>query len=142
MMSDVLYKILSVFLAFTVLFSTLSYSVDKHICMGEVTDTSYFSNAKTCNMLIEVKTCTEQNLSHDKVQKEKCCNDVHELIQGHQMEQQALKSLELDEIQFVLAFSYTLQNLYEEETDKIPFVSDSPPLVDKDINVLYQTFLI
>ena len=142
-MRDVIHKRLSVFLAFTVLFSTLSFSVDKHVCMGEVTNTSYFSDADSCGMIMELEDCTLENLTYDKVQKEKCCDDIHELIPGNQTEQQALQGFEFDELQFVLAFSYTYRNLYEDKTDKTHFISHSPPpLVGKDINVLYQTFLI
>ena len=142
MMRDISHKILSVFLAFTVLFSTLSFSVDKHICMGEVTDTSYFSDADTCGMIMEEETCAVDRIHTDKVQKEKCCNDIHELIPGNQTEQQALQSFEIAKAQFILVFSYALVNLHKEKKQFIPFDYHSAPLVDKDINVLYQTFLI
>ena len=141
-MREILHKILSVFLAFTVLFSTLSYSVDQHICMGVVTDTSYFSDADSCGMIMDLEDCNIDGLSDDKVQKEKCCNDIHELIRGNQTEQQALQSFEIQKAQFLIVSSYTYINLHENDTDKAPFRDHSPPLVDKDINVLYQTFLI
>ena len=140
-MRDILHKILSVFLAFTVLFSTLSFSVDKHICMGEVMDSSYFSDADSCGMIMEVEDCNIDGFT-DEVQKEKCCNDIHELIPGNQTEQQALQSFDIEKVQFLIAFSYTYINLHEDDTDKVPFRDHSPPPVDKDINVLYQTFLI
>ena len=142
MMKDISHKILSVFLAFTVLFSTLSFSVDKHICMGEVTDTSYFSDADTCGMIMEKEACAADGMHTDKVQKEKCCADIHELIPGNQTEQQALQSFEIAKVQFIMVFSYALVNLYKEKKQLTPFSYHSPPLVDKDINVLYQTFLI
>jgi hypothetical protein len=142
MMRDILHKILSVFLSFTVLFSTLSFSVDQHVCMGEVTDTSYFSDADSCGMIMEVEDCAIDGLTDDKVQREKCCNDIHELIPGNQTEQKALQSFEIEKAQFLLVFYCTYINLLEDDTDELPFRSHSPPLVDKDINVLYQTFLI
>jgi len=141
-MRDVLHKILSIFLAFTVLFSTLSFSVDKHVCMGEVTNTSYFSDADSCGMIMESEDCTLENITYDKVQKEKCCQDVQELIPGNQNEQQAMENFELNQVQFIIAFASTYLNLFEENTDQINFKHYTPPLVDKDINVLYQTFLI
>ena len=142
MMRDVLHKILSVFLAFTVLFSALSFSVDKHICMGEVMDTAYFSDADSCGMIMEEEVCDID--SHDVVmaQKERCCIDFHELVPGNQTEQQALESIEIEKVQFLLLFSYTFINLYEEKKEITPFNYHPPPQVDKDINVLYQTFLI
>lgn len=93
-------------------------------------------------MNMELEDCVIDGLTDDKVQKEKCCNDIHELIPGNQTEQQALQNFEIEKVQFLIAFSYTYLNLYEDDTDEIPFRSHSPPLVDKDISVLYQTFLI
>jgi hypothetical protein len=110
--------------------------------MGEVTDTSYFSDADSCSMNMELEDCAIDGLTDHKVQKEKCCNDIHVLIPGNQTEQQALQNFEIEKVQFLIAFSYTYVNFYEDDTDEIPFRSHSPPLVDKDINVLYQTFLI
>ena len=139
-MKKVLHKILSVFLAFTVLFSTLSFSVDKHICMGEVTNTSYFTEADSCGM--EVDVCNSDNALQHNIKKEKCCDSVYELISGNQVEQQALLTLEIEKAQFILAFAYTYINLSSENSEAIIFNFHPPPLVDKDITVLYQTFLI
>ena len=139
-MRDVLHKILSVFLALTVLFSTFSFTVEKHFCMGEVTDSTYFVDVASCGM--DDEDCEIAIDMGTIIQKEKCCHDVQELIPGNQNEQKALDSFEFDQVRFVLAYTYTFLNLFEENRDLIPFKYYTPPLVDKDINVLYQTFLI
>lgn len=140
MMLQVLHKILSVFLAVIVLFSTLSFSIEKHICMGKITDTSFFTEVSSCEMM--VVECDTDDFSGNNIQKKSCCDNIQELIPGNQNEQQALQSFKIDQAQFVVAYFYTYQNLFEERKDIIPFKYYSPPLVDKDINVLYQTFLI
>jgi len=139
-MRDVLHKILSVFLAFIVLFSTFSFTIEKHYCMGEVTDSAYFVDVASCGM--EVEDCETAIDMETKIQKEKCCQDIQELIPGNQNEQQAIGNFELDQVQFILAFASTYLDLFEENTDQVTFKYYTPPLVDKDINVLYQTFLI
>jgi hypothetical protein len=139
-MLQVLHKILAIIIAFVVFFSSLSFTVEKHVCMGEVTSTSYFNEADSCGMISEV--CDLNKPFEAEIQKEKCCNDIHELIQGNQNEQQALNSLELDQLQFILTFTYTYLNLFEDTADLNLANIYSPPLVDRDINVLYQTFLI
>lgn len=133
-------KISSVFLAFTVMFSTLSFTVEKHVCMGEITDVSFFIEADTCGMTAD--DCDAKDSLETKAEKEKCCNNLQELIQGNQNEQQALNSLELNQLQFILTFTYTYLNLFEPSTNLNLANIYSPPLVDRDINVLYQTFLI
>lgn len=139
-MLQVLHKILAIIIAFVILFSTLSFTVEKHVCMGEITDVSYFTVAETCGMTVE--DCTIENPSETKIQPEKCCNNIQKLIEGNQTEQQAIDSFELSQVQFILAYTYTYLNLFEGNNEIIPFKYYTPPLVDKDINVLYQTFLI
>jgi hypothetical protein len=139
-MNRIFHKILSLTLAFTVLFSTLSFTVEKHICMGEVTDATYFMDLDSCGMIVE--ECELAVDEQEKVQKEKCCQDIQELIPGNQNEQQAIENFELDQVQFILTFASTYLDLFEENTDQVTFKYYTPPLVDKDIHVLYQTFLI
>lgn len=139
-MLQFLHKIIALILAFTVLFSSFSFTVEKHICMGEITDVSYFTAADSCGMTDE--DCDINDSLETKIQKEKCCNDVHELIPGNQNEQQALQSFEIEQVQFIIAYTNIYINLFEDKKDIIPYKDYKPPLVDKDINVLYQTFLI
>ncbi len=139
-MLKILHKVLASFLAFVILFSTLSFSVQKHICMGEVTDVSFFREADNCEMMVE--KCDAGDLVPSKIQEKNCCENVLEFIPGNENEQQALSNFEIEQVKFVLTYAYTYQNLLEERNNIIPFIDCSPPLVDKDINVLYQTFLI
>lgn len=141
-MLQVVHKILAVIIAVIVLISTMSFTVEKHVCMGEVTSTSYFSNADSCGMIMNEEDCSNDILSHDILQKEKCCNDIHELIPGNQTEQQALESFELSQVQFVLAYTFTYLNILEVKEDTTPYIHFSPPIVDEDLQVLYQSFLI
>ena len=139
-MLQFLHKILALILAFIVLFSSFSFTVEKHICMGKVIDVSYFSRADSCGMIDE--DCGVNDSLETKIQKEKCCSNVQELIPGNQNEQQALQSFEIEQLQFIITYFYTYIHLFEDKNDIIPYKNYTPPLVDKDINVLYQTFLI
>src|SRR5690606_15745695 len=70
-------KITSFLLAFLVLLSTVSFTVEKHFCGSFLVDTALFSSADSCGM--EVKQddgylCT--------VTKTSCCSDETILIQG------------------------------------------------------------
>ncbi len=59
-MKETLYKSLHVLMAFFVLASTVSWTVDKHICMGRVVSISVFEKAQGCDMPMEsTKTCCE-----------------------------------------------------------------------------------
>ncbi len=141
-MLQALHKILSIIIALVVLFSSLSFTVEKHVCMGKITDTSFFNQADSCGMIMDEEDCTIDDFSQHKMEKEKCCNDIQQIISGNQNEQQALDTFEISNLQFVLAYTYTYINLFEVKEQPRAFTYYSPPLVDKDIQVLYQTFLI
>lgn len=139
-MLQVLHKILAIIIALVVLFSSLSFTVEKHVCMGQVTDTSYFAKADNCGMISD--ECDVNNSLETKIKKEKCCNNIQELFPGNQNEQQALQNFEINKVQFALAFNFTYLDLFKQKNEFIPFIEYSPPLVGKDIIVLYQNFLI
>lgn len=139
-MLQFLHKILAFILALVILFSTLSFTVEKHICLGEVIDVSYFSKADNCGMVSE--DCDLDIPSQTKIQREKCCNDTHELVQGNQHEQPALKKIEINQVAFIFALVYSYNGLFEQKTDKNYFSLYLPPLVHRDLPILYQTFLI
>lgn len=139
-MFEMIRKIFAFFLATVVMFSSFSYTVEKHICMGEVTDVSFFDSSDGCGMKDD--DCAEAPTSETVIRKEKCCHTVQELIPGNQNEQKALDKVEINQLQFVFAYTYAYLNLFEENFEISTFHYVPPPLADKDINVLYQTFLI
>jgi len=141
MLKQILHKILASFLALVVLFSSLSFTVNQHLCHGKVVSTSYFTKAKSCGM--NIGFCKNDNSSESHLNRTSCCKDITEFIQGNDTEQQALACFEMPQIQFVTAFicPYIIPLSTYVEKDNF---SDyhPPPLIDKDIQVLYQTFLI
>ncbi len=144
MVLQFLNKILALILAFIVIFSSLSFTVEKHVCMDEVTDVSFFNQADSCGMETDECNHQDKNFDSSKSFNEKdCCNNIHELIQGNPVQQQAIDGFEITQVSFIVAYAYTYLNLFKENKDEIPFTDYSPPpLIDKDIQILYQTFLI
>ncbi|MCF6222434.1 MAG: hypothetical protein L3J34_01770 [Flavobacteriaceae bacterium] len=105
--------------------------------MGEITNVSYFTSSEPCGMNMETHDFNNQNF-----QNEKCCNDIQQLISGNKNEQQALDKLEINNVKFILAYTYTYLNLFEKRDDISTFIDTSPHILDRDYQVLYQTFLI
>jgi len=139
-MKEVLHKISSILMALLVLFSSFSFTVHKHICGGEIADVSYILQADSCGM--EMNDCANDNSSQRSFEKESCCNDISEVIEGNQNEQQALQSLELEQIQFVTLFVDSYINLFKEANTPTFNKEYAPPIVVKDIYKLDEVFLI
>ena len=127
-------------MSFVVLFSTMSFSISEHFCGDQLVDTSYFFTADSCNMMdmqmpVSSDECT--------IEKEDCCSDNNEFIQGSSEVQPIVTSLDLEQQFYIASFVYTYINLFEGlENNVIPFKNYTPPLIVKDIQVLDNVFLI
>jgi len=129
----------SLFLALMMLFSTFSFTISTHFCGGELADYSFVGNLDRC----EMPTKTHNDTRETSLNSISCCQDSIETIEGTNDELTVVKELEVQEVQFLVAFSYIYMNLFEGlEQHIVPFKDYSPPLVTKDIPVLYDTFLI
>lgn len=126
---------MSLVLSLLVMLSTLSFTINKHYCGGQLVDAS---------ILIEAHKCEGMDSDDKTYVKKPCCEDTIDVIEG----QDELKASDLEnmacEQQIILAafvYSYTL---YFESLPKplVPHRGYSPPNLIADIQVINETFLI
>ena len=108
--------------------------------MGQLADYSIVGDVDRCNM----PEPNDQDDSEAKIiAKIPCCNDVLELIESTNTKLKISKEFSLDDFGFLAIFMATYINLFEGlQENVIPFNGHSPPILTKDIQVLYQTYLI
>ncbi|MBZ9632148.1 hypothetical protein LB465_15300 [Salegentibacter sp. LM13S] len=122
---------ISIAMAFMVLFSTFSFTVDKHFCGSFLVDTAIFSEAKTCGM--EMETSTEDS----------CCSNEKIAVEGQDELKHQFDALDLNQQAFLTGFAYSYIFIFEDFSKEIiPFKNYSPPLLVKDIQLEDQVFLI
>ena len=85
MIKQFTYKVFSVALALLVLFSTVSFTIEKHFCGDVLVDVSMFVEADKCGME-----------AMESLQQKSCCKDEIEVIQG----QNELKVSSFDDLDF------------------------------------------
>ncbi|MGB6269864.1 MAG: hypothetical protein WBF67_12735 [Olleya sp.] len=132
----ILHKGLSVLMALLVLFSTFSFTVEKHYCGDHLVDSAIFSKAKNCGM--EVSKTDETT-----IKKKSCCKDIVEVIKGQ--DQLKLNFNDLDfKSQFVFtAYVYAYFTLYQSLPKPIiPHKNYSPPNLIIDYQVLHDVYII
>lgn len=136
-MKTVFHHITSVLLAIMVLLSTVSWTVDKHFCMGRVMDISLFVDAEECGMEVAMAAMG------DKVMENHCCDDESFTFTGQDDLKLSWYDLEIEHQDFLVVFTYSYLNLFV-PVDKLPVANEKypPPLLVKDITVLDQVFLI
>ncbi|MCK0177674.1 hypothetical protein MWU50_00055 [Flavobacteriaceae bacterium S0862] len=137
-MKSKLHKIFSFAMAFVVLFSTMSFTINKHFCGNTLVDTALFVEAKTCGMEEQVSNNTD-----DAITKNNCCSTEELLIEGQDNLKLDFTKFDLQQKIFVSTFVYTYINLFEGITkESIHFKDYSPPLIVKDIHTLDEVYLI
>lgn len=147
-------KFSSLLLAFILLLSSTGLSLDLHYCQGDIKSFSLFGVAKSCCAKAEKSHCSKKKMTCHSSQPAdeklsdlpgKCCSNKT-IVVSPDMDSQKVISKQLTETQiaFVSAFLavfYTPQNLGLGKLI-IPHLNYIPPLLDQDIPVLIQSFLL
>ena len=132
MVKKVIHNVFSVLMAFLVLFSTGSFTVEKHFCGNTLIDSAVFTKVQGCGMEM-TQTKTKQ-----------CCKDELEVVKG----QDKLKLSKFEEFPayhqvFISSFTYSYLNLFVSiDKEIIPHKDYSPPNLVADIQILDQVFTI
>ena len=138
-MKQLFIKITAVLMTFVVLFSTMSFTLSEHYCGDLLVDSALFSKAESCGMEMEKPTPNKDC----SIKKNNCCKDALKHIEGQSNLKIDFSTLTFEQQKFVVSYTYSFLNLFEgNHTNKFPFNHYSPPLVDREIQVLYQVFRI
>ena len=140
-MKQIFNKILAISMTFVLLFSTMSFTINDYYCGGNLVDSSIFPKDDFCDTTMQMpvsmhgEDCT--------IKADTCCNIVVKIVEGQNELKSNFSKLNFEQQQFIALFTYSYINLFEGfDTTIIPFRNYLPPIVGKDITVLYQTFLI
>ncbi|OBX23361.1 MULTISPECIES: HYC_CC_PP family protein [unclassified Bizionia] len=134
-------KILSFFLAVSILFSTSSFAVDMHFCCNKLVDIAFFSKAESCMDIVQKK---DDNLKQcSSIQEKDCCDNQSIVKEGDDTFKKSNTILETETIVFLNTFVYSYINLFKGlDENAISFRAYRPPLLSTDIIILNETFLI
>ncbi|TXD53243.1 MULTISPECIES: HYC_CC_PP family protein [unclassified Polaribacter] len=134
-MKQFLSKIASITLAFLVLFSTFSFTVDKHYCGDFLIDVSFMGDAGGCLGAIS---------SENTIQTKKCCKDEVQQFKGQdELRLTSIDKISFEKQQFLTAFIISYQNIFSKtQVENINLNDFSPPETHQNYQVIYQSFLI
>jgi hypothetical protein len=141
-MKQIIYKITSFSLALIVLFSSFSFTVNKHICGGKVANIALFVSADNCGM--DMQVCkNDTSKKQTSLDKEPCCNDISEFVQGNDTNQQAsVLELSVAQLEFLTYYVYLFVFKFKESNSLIVFKNYKSPLIYNNIQSLFQVFII
>ncbi len=126
-------KITSVVLALFVVFSTLSFTVDKHYCGDFLVDVSVFGEADDCGMQMS-----------KSLKKKNCCKDEKITFEGQDvLPLQKVDQLSFDQQLFIAAFvAVTEFQFVHPENNETPFKAFPPPDIPIDYQSEFQVYII
>lgn len=137
-MKKVFHKIVSLAMAFVVLFSTMSFTVNMHYCGDTLVETAFFHKSKGCGMEMEkpsTKSCS--------ITKKSCCDDKQLSVEGQDELQLTVDKISFEQQIFIASFVYTYINLFENIDENVSsFEAYKPPLVVRQIFKIDETYLI
>jgi len=140
-------------MAILVLVSSTGFSIDVHYCQGQLKSFSLLGKAKSCHQEVKKQHCKKHKKScqsalsnQEKLSscKKNCCSNKTFKVESND-EAKKLQSLKLSQkqVQFITVF---VQVFLLEKTDLsriiLPHLNYIPPLMNKDIPVLIQSFLL
>ena len=125
-------------MAFVVLFSTMSFTINMHYCDDTLVETVVFKKAKGCGM--EMQHPSTDGCS---IMKKNCCDDKQLVVEGQDELQLSFDKLTFEQQQFITSFVYTYVNsLFEIQEEDKSFSEYPPPLIVRQIYKLDETYLI
>ncbi len=137
-MKATLHKIMSIAMVWVVLFSTLSFTVDKHYCGDVLIDIALFKKAKDCGMSMSMSTSSSSDMPEME-----CCHNEQIVIKGQDELKHSFEKINLEQQQFVVAFCDSYSYLFDiSEPQEILFDGYPPPDIVTNLHILHEQFLI
>jgi hypothetical protein len=129
---------MSLAMAFVVLCSTMSFTINMHYCGDTLVETAIFRKAKGCGM--DMETPSSEGCS---ITKKSCCDDQQLVIDGQDELQLQIDKISFEQQVFIASFVYTYINLFEGlDTNVSSYEAYKPPLVIRRLYKIDETYLI
>lgn len=134
--------ILTGILAALVLTSSISHSISIHFCGGEIESVAVFGQAKQCPE--HDNACHYHgNTNHTSISHKGCCEDATFKIDSDKYTYKITDKITVDGSQYIfLPVAYLVQEVNPFISFDRHFSRYKPPLIERDITILVQTFLI
>ena len=125
-------------MAFVVLCSTMSFTMNMHYCGDTLVETAIFHKTKGCGMEMEkpsTKGCS--------ITKKKCCDDKQLAIEGQDELQLQVDKITFEQQLFIASFVHAYVYFFEGIDSNVSTYEEyKPPLVIRRIYKIDETYLI
>lgn len=139
-------KISAILLSLLVLLSSTSFTFNMHFCMGQLESVALFSDVDPCEMAQQKTPCASikhnPDCKYKQVAKKGCCEDRTLVLEGSE-ELSIVKSVSIPDVHMTAVLYAMVSFIFTSPSvSHYSFNDYSPPLIERDIPVLIQSFLI
>ncbi len=125
-------------MAFVVLFSTMSFTINMHYCGDTLVETVVFHKAEGCGM--EMEKPTSEGCA---IAKKMCCEDQQLVVDGQDELQLQVDKISVEKQVFISSFFDTYSHRFDDlEKNVVSYEDYRPPLVRRQLYKLDETYLI
>ncbi|WP_321828330.1 HYC_CC_PP family protein [Maribacter dokdonensis] len=137
-MKNLFHKLFSLTMVFLLLLSTISWTVEKHLCMGRVMDVGVFTHADDCCLGLDALSTSDEPIED----KKSCCDNEVFIMQGQDDLTYHETDLDFPLKIFLYSYASTYVGLFVETEYDILCNVNPPPLLTEDLHILHEVFLI
>jgi len=125
-------------MAFVVVFTTMSFTVDMHFCGDTLVETAIFQQVKGCGMELQ-----KPAKGDCVVKSNNCCNDKQLTIDGQQELQISVSAFSFEQTLYVTSILNTEKEFSEVIDNNVPLYKGYfPELVIRQLYKTAETYLI
>lgn len=134
----ILRKLISGTLAVLVLIASASFTVNLHLCGGQVQSVAFIEKATPCPMEVQTPPCHKE-----LAKRSSCCDDEQLVYEGQDFKIHEPVNLSTVQVAWVIELPLISCLIPEYITAEVQHYSRyKPPILQHDIPVLIQSFLI
>jgi len=127
--------IANVFFAALILLSTTGVTLHKHYCMGSVKDVTVFENFRSC--------MAAMGFEEDEACPTGCCKDVSQELKVDNLAKTVFNFDSTPDWSLIPLVFYELFEVSHSDLNSLSaYLNYKPPLIDRDIQVMVQSFLL
>lgn len=138
-------KILAICMTMVILVSSTGFTMSLHFCGGELQNFAFFTQAESCKMEVKaLPPCQHESTSVPMIKKESCCKDQTVVKESQEVVTGivAFNKLIPDFTLMAMVASFLVSFLSPITSHFPQFHNYSPPLIERNIPVLVQSFLL
>jgi hypothetical protein len=121
--------------------SSIGISLDIHFCRGNIKSIGVFAAAEKCSEEVEITSC--DNHSDSDFSKTPCCSNEQFFYQAGNAEKPSnYVNTETTALDLIFQCDGNSETFVFSSEIVLTYNGSDPPLVVKDLNILYDTFLI